>query len=607
MYSDENKSSVLAKLINGFDYVLIDTCSLMDDAFPEWMDALHGAKAYRKKGLEILVPRQCYDELKKHARQKDNDSKRIDAKRGLKILRRAKWSKLLTVTKKDKNENFADNWIYVKVSTDRLFSKILIITQDKSLAYDLRALNQLKSQNGRPIEVCKIVTGGRLVPNFGEQNPRKEYRGNGPLVKDSPKPNPKGKPQEPNPAEAVLLADARLSAVINNSNYPEEKKRADAIAQIKAIEKLPESTRSRLNLLVPMPRLQELAKPAKKQPEPKKEAPKPEPKKEAPKPEPKKEEPKKADTAEPSKERLWYGTGSTMAEGFKDCGAHYGIVFHEPSVIYFKDAHGPLDLSTKDLENIEALGMSLLKGEDKISFLYRGMTLLTQKCPGKYKCWIDVNLLPKALLPISKTDRPKTETKALPAPVEEPPVEEKPAAPEKPKAKKASAKKAEKPVKEEPKAATETTPKAEKPAPKKKATPKAKAEKPVTEEATKKEEKPAAKKPAKSSKSSQKPAENKEKAEAKAEEKPAEPKPKAPRKKKAAAPKTEAVDEEAFKKIAAADRRLQAVLPNPNYPMESKIADLKAQRDLLANLPEDKLATLKYGPREIEEWLNANA
>ena len=269
MYSDENKSSVLAKFLNGFDYVIIDTCSLMDDAFPEWMDALHGAKAYRKKGLEILVPRRCFDELKKHARQKENDSRRIDAKRGLKILRRARWSKLLTVTKKDKNENFADNWIYVKVSTDRLFSRILIITQDKSLAYDLRALNELKSQNGRPIEVSKIVTGGRLVPNFGEQSPRKEHRGSGFLAKDNPK---QQKPKEPNPAEAVLLADARLSAVINNPNYPSDRKKADAMAQIKAIEKMPESLRSRLDLLVPMPKLKELAKATKKaEPAPKKE------------------------------------------------------------------------------------------------------------------------------------------------------------------------------------------------------------------------------------------------------------------------------------------------------------------------------------------------
>ena len=81
MYSDENKSSNLAKFLNNFDYVLIDTCSLMDESFPEWMDILRNAKAYRKKELEILVPRRCYDELKKHTRttKQREDSKRVDA------------------------------------------------------------------------------------------------------------------------------------------------------------------------------------------------------------------------------------------------------------------------------------------------------------------------------------------------------------------------------------------------------------------------------------------------------------------------------------------------------------------------------------------------
>ena len=54
MYSDENKSSALARYLNTFDYVIIDTCSLMDDGFPLWLDVLRNAKTYRKKELEIV-------------------------------------------------------------------------------------------------------------------------------------------------------------------------------------------------------------------------------------------------------------------------------------------------------------------------------------------------------------------------------------------------------------------------------------------------------------------------------------------------------------------------------------------------------------------------
>ena len=280
MYSDENKSSILAKQMNGFDYVIIDTCSLMENGFPEWMDALHNAKDYRKKGQQILVPRRCYDELKKHAAQEKDDSRRIDAIRGLKILKRDQWwTHLLTITKKDKNENFADNAIFVRVSQDRLFKKILIITQDKSLASDLRALNDLKSQSGRPLEVLKIDGNGKLVPNLGETRFPKERKGFGAL-KETPK---QTKPTSG--VAEVLEADQRLSAVLGNPNYPEEKKHNDAMVQLRAIEKIPENTRNQLSLLVPEARLRELTKPQPK-PAPVKEAkPKPAEKpKEEPKP-----------------------------------------------------------------------------------------------------------------------------------------------------------------------------------------------------------------------------------------------------------------------------------------------------------------------------------
>ena len=105
MYSDEIKSSSLAKYLNGFDYVIIDTCSLMEDSFPEWMDILDNAKEYRKEQQPVYVPWQCQQELKKHAKDRSNDSRRIAAKRAIKILRHASWRHILTITKKDKNEN----------------------------------------------------------------------------------------------------------------------------------------------------------------------------------------------------------------------------------------------------------------------------------------------------------------------------------------------------------------------------------------------------------------------------------------------------------------------------------------------------------------------
>ena len=164
MYKDEKKSSSLAETIAPFDYLIVDTCSLMDPNFPDWMDILAGAKSYLNPKQPILVFYKCVEELKKHATNKEDVSKRIAAKRALKILRHAKWKKLLTVTKKDKTQNFADNAIFVQASYDRLNKRLAVITQDKSLATDLLRLNEQVSQHGFHVYVFKIGENGRPGP-----------------------------------------------------------------------------------------------------------------------------------------------------------------------------------------------------------------------------------------------------------------------------------------------------------------------------------------------------------------------------------------------------------------------------------------------------------
>ena len=65
MYKDEKKSSSLAETIAPFDYLIVDTCSLMDPNFPDWMDILAGAKSYLNPKQPILVFYKCVEELKK--------------------------------------------------------------------------------------------------------------------------------------------------------------------------------------------------------------------------------------------------------------------------------------------------------------------------------------------------------------------------------------------------------------------------------------------------------------------------------------------------------------------------------------------------------------
>ena len=593
MYSDENKSSAVAAILNRFDYVLIDTCSLMDPACPVWMDALHNAKDYRKKREPIIVPRRCYDELKKHSRDKSADSKRIAGKRGLKILRKAKWDRLLAVAKKDKNENFADNAIYVKVCADRLFSKILIITQDKSLASDLLALNKLRSQQGRPVEVYKLVSDGKMVPNLGESDDeRREHRAGG-----RPKPqtaSPKTKPAQPakggtTPAD-IQAADARLCAVLSNPNYPEEKKRLDAEAQLKVLLELASSIKAKLKLKMDVDRIKAFlnygnvsAKPQAKQEPKKQEAPKKaEPvKKEAPK------DPKNIG------DRLYYGAGKDFKQAVEDCAAHYGILFREPSVRYFAQAHGPFDLTVKDKDAIIKEGLAVIKGNEKVAYSHNGIPMWAQRASEeRYKYWIDVNFKAEKAEAPKPEPKPEPKKETKPAPKAKPEAKE-PAPKQEPK--KAPAKKTE-PKPEAPKkvAKAKQAPK-EEPKPETKAEPKAKTA--PKKAAPKKEPKPEAAKESKPAKKAEPKAKEAPKPEAKAPAK------KAPAKKSA---KPEAPASEDFKKAQAADKRLSAVLPNPNYALKDKIADIKAQRALLMTLSESEFSKLKYGPKQIDEWLKAN-
>ena len=92
MYNEELKSSKLAQFLNDYDYVFVDTCSLMEDSFPLFMDYLSKSREYWKEDLQVIVLGECVEELKKHAKEKEKDRK-IAALRALKIIRHDKWHK----------------------------------------------------------------------------------------------------------------------------------------------------------------------------------------------------------------------------------------------------------------------------------------------------------------------------------------------------------------------------------------------------------------------------------------------------------------------------------------------------------------------------------
>jgi len=463
MYSEETKSSSLAKFLSIYDYVFVDTCSLMEDSFPVFMDNLTASREYWKDGLHVIVLGECVEELKKHSASKDNQEARIEAKRALKILHHDKWfHKILEVTKSNTNYGFADNAIYTAVSSLRIQNKVLIITQDKTLATDLKKLNSLDSQRGRYVLVYRLNQQGDLEENPGENGvyqarnyssaPRstsntsdRHVRG-GFFHKERPVKEKEPVEEKPVADSPIVSADKRLMANLNNPNYPAERKLSDINEQITAIDALPSDEKSKLSLAYTYDELVEernkltpkdsaglspsqretaiahgeLPLPAKKTPELKQVGQPVESKKEAPapvKPVPVAET-KPISASKP--QHLWFEFGSSVQEALTRTGSHYGVIFRDASVPYFPMVHGPYDLTSKDLDQVAAQ-VGVLKTGEKKDLPLGPLTAHIEKTEKDYKATIEI---PAKTAPIveqaTQTPAPLAESK--PARVEEKPV-----------------------------------------------------------------------------------------------------------------------------------------------------------------------------------------
>ncbi len=575
MYSDENRSVALAKLLNGFDYAVIDTCSLMEDSFADWMDVLTNAKIYLADSkVRVYVIDECIEELKKHSKNKEDFDRSVAAKRALKIIRQAKWKRLLKILRSlSRNErHFADPSIYTQISADHITKKILAITQDKKLASDIRALNKLQSQRGFQVEVLKFIPGGILVPNKGEDYHRPTLvqssksatsRGLRSAVKEaSEKPN-KTISRRPSPDEiinAIVAADMRLSAVLNNDNYPAEKKLVDIENQLKELKNLSEEKKKSISLLLPEPKLNDalIAIKVKLGQIP---APAPKPAAEI------KTIPEGENKGDAEIRENWYGKGLTIKEAVANVASHHGLMFRYRTIPYQASFHGPADLTDEDLEILSSQLERLVNGPEKVTMTYKGLEISAQPTGVGFRAWMKTKQ--------AKQAAPKPEP-AKPAANEE----------HKPIAKKAKPLKAEKPSEEgqgNPRLVVLAPNPGETEKPKK-AAPK----KPAAE----KLEKPSKKKPAKPA------AEKLEKPTKVAAKQPAAEKLEKPGK-----PSEPMPTDPEFKEILAHEKILRANLNNPKVTPERVIEDLKKQIELQHGMPHSYAKHLRFTIKELQEML----
>lgn len=332
MYNEELKSSKLAQFLNDYDYVFVDTCSLMEDSFPLFMDYLSKSKEYWKEDLQVIVLGECVEELKKHAKEKEKDRK-IAALRALKIIRHDKWHKKAFTITKAEGSSFADNAIFTKVSGLRIHNKILVITQDKTLTTDLLKLNRLDSQKGRYLSVYRLTPHSELEKNPGENgektfNKKHEASSFQKVEKDN-------KTVALNKAQKVIIEeDNKLAKNLSNPNYKTKNKIKDIDNQLSKLNKLDANSLSALSLRFSK---EDLLK--------------------------KKEEllpSKKGEKKENKKETssVIVTTGASPSEALKRLALNYHSIVRDSSVSYVGAVHGNLDLTSDDLKKVDQLAVS---------------------------------------------------------------------------------------------------------------------------------------------------------------------------------------------------------------------------------------------------------
>ena len=330
MYNEELKSSKLAQFLNDYDYVFVDTCSLMEDSFPLFMDYLSKSKEYWKEDLQVIVLGECVEELKKHAKEKD---RKIAALRALKIIRHDKWHKKAFTITKAEGSSFADNAIFTKVSGLRIHNKILVITQDKTLTTDLLKLNRLDSQKGRYLSVYRLTPHSELEKNPGENgektfNKKHEASSFQKVEKDN-------KTVALNKTQRVIIEeDNKLAKNLSNPNYKTKNKIKDIDNQLSKLNKLDANSLSALSLRFSK---EDLLK--------------------------KKEEllpSKKGEKKENKKETssVIVTTGASPSEALKRLALNYHSIVRDSSVSYVGAVHGNLDLTSDDLKKVDQLAVS---------------------------------------------------------------------------------------------------------------------------------------------------------------------------------------------------------------------------------------------------------
>ena len=159
------KDLALANKLAAESKIFIDTCSLMEQAYPTFEPVLF--QALERANERLIIPEKVWNELNKLMKastERPDLSKR--AQRALEGLSRYH-RKNLVVVRSDSSDNFADNVFSTQFTKFRMNYNLTLITQDGPLSRDILRLNNIESQKSQyKIRVFCINQYGFLEERF---------------------------------------------------------------------------------------------------------------------------------------------------------------------------------------------------------------------------------------------------------------------------------------------------------------------------------------------------------------------------------------------------------------------------------------------------------
>ena len=160
-FAEQSAKEALGHLLkdNKNKRVFIDTCSLLDNHAADFW--VHAAPYIKEN--PIIVTERCYEELKKHAKNKNKPELALKAQNALRCVLKLMENKYVLVYG-DKNTDpaHADALFQTVFYGFRSKYKLLLITQDNNLAKDIVAMNNSLSSKGYPVYVRRINKYGYL-------------------------------------------------------------------------------------------------------------------------------------------------------------------------------------------------------------------------------------------------------------------------------------------------------------------------------------------------------------------------------------------------------------------------------------------------------------